>query len=95
MHYYVVMINLETLTVWFLIPYYQKQTNFLLNQIFGKGRRQKKNCRFSDICSNRGGGVWKKPNSKNKFNWDQILMGGGIQHFFQFSIEKFSILSAF
>ena len=56
----------------------------------GKGRRQKKNCRFSDICSNRGGGVWKKPNSKNKFNWDQILMGGGIQHFFQFSIEKYS-----
>ena len=55
--------------------------HFFLIKASLKGRSQK-NCRFSDICSNRGGGVWKKPNLKNKFNWDQIFMGGGDATFF-------------
>ena len=29
-----------------------------------------------------GVGVWKKPYLKNKFNWDQIFMGGGDTTFF-------------
>ena len=67
-----------------------------MSQVQTKGRRQKKKIAYFQTFAQIGvGGSGKNLIQKINLIGTKYLWEGGIQHFFQFSIEKFSIFSAF